>query len=177
MTFNLLSTPCLTERLKSSLNSLFMGEEEREMPVSALPLKVWLAGQGHGAKAALARKLRIDHGRLTNWLRRGIPHGKVYAIAAEMGLSYEQYRARAGVPSAMPLQGSLETAALIDDFERLPAGLKAFVAFQTTELREIYESLPAYMQAGLKRRPTTESYKEWEQGIRELMAEYRKDKE
>src|SRR5579859_888549 len=96
MVFRTLSTSRLTSPYWPLLNSLFMGDDDRKPRISALPLRAWLASQGRGAAAALAKKLGYDHGRLSNWWRRGIPDGEVYAVALEMGITYEQYLTRAG---------------------------------------------------------------------------------
>lgn len=155
---------------------MFM-REQLEPKISALPLKAWLAKQGRGGRTQLARKLNISAGRLSNWLRRGIPKGQVYPVAIEMGISYPEYLLQAGAlpPNAKPAQGSLEEIALLADFEQLPDGLKAHVARKTEELRELYESLPSFLQASLKKRPDPESYKEWEKGIEELMTKYKRE--
>lgn len=63
--------------------------------VSHLPLFVWF-----DAEKKNRRKLRdagYTDGRITNWKRRGgIPRGEIPAVAAIMGLKYDEYLAAAG---------------------------------------------------------------------------------
>lgn len=91
--------------------------------ISAEPLKEFLSGE-RGKKAEAARLLDESQAVITNWLRRGIPKGRVYDVAKLMKITVEEYRRLAGLPSdAAPQQDSrmvetgeiplLETLALL----------------------------------------------------------------
>lgn len=71
-----------------------------------------------------------------------------------------------------PAQGSLEVAAMIQDFRKLPTGLQAHVAAKTAELRELWEAIPATMRPLITDPPRDpERYREWEGNIRALASE------
>lgn len=63
-------------------------------PVSAEPLKRWF--EKDKANRAKLRDAHYTDGRITNWLKRGIPRAEVGKIAPMMGLSHDEYLAAAG---------------------------------------------------------------------------------
>lgn len=67
--------------------------------VSHRPLFEWF--EADKKNRARLREAGYTDGRLTNWKKRGIPRAEVAAIAAPMGLSYEQYLMKAGEPVAL----------------------------------------------------------------------------
>lgn len=155
------------------LNSLFMGEVEKEPTIPALPLKSWLATKGRGAKTQFAKKLNISPGRLANWLRRGIPQGKVRAVALAMSVDYDGYLALAGVIETKPKQIDIDDVSIMKDITALPPGLKAHLARKAAELRELYETFPSWIKHGMENPPADPgAYKQWEQDIEAMIARY-----
>lgn len=154
-----------------------MDEDPEELKISELPLKSWLAKQGRGAKASFARKIHISHGRLSNWLRRGLPQSQVYKVATEMGISYETYLRQAGTipPLVKTAKPDFDSAKLMEDFEHLPDGLKEYVVRTAMELRATYESTPKFMRGIFKPPRGLASYRDWEKQIADLMAKHRAD--
>lgn len=57
----------------------------------AAPLSAYLKEKGRGSKAEFAEKLDVSQAVLTNWLKRGIPRGRLVEVAQHMGISVEQY--------------------------------------------------------------------------------------
>lgn len=82
------------------INSVFMGREAARRAnaptVSAAPLFDWF--KADKANRGRLRAAGYTDGRITNWRERGIPRAQVGAVAAKMGLSFEQYLERAGEP-------------------------------------------------------------------------------
>lgn len=64
----------------------------------ASPLFKWFAGKP-GRRSEFRLRTGYSDGRITNWNRRGVPLAELGRIAGEMGLTYEEYLAEAGVPS------------------------------------------------------------------------------
>src|SRR4051812_47474261 len=76
------------------INSLFMAKAKPDT-VSAGPLFEWVrADKGGRGKVGAAG---YSDGRITNWKARGIPRAEIGDIAAQMGLSYEEYLSATGV--------------------------------------------------------------------------------
>jgi nucleotide-binding universal stress UspA family protein len=70
----------------------------RSLKISAQPLIEHLAGQGTGARAALARRLEVSHQAVSAWLKGAVPAALLPQIAEAMGISVEAYLTAAGAP-------------------------------------------------------------------------------
>lgn len=168
-----MSTPRLTIFELLPLNSLFMGEVEKEPSVPSLPLKDWLGRRPRGARTQLAAQLGIDLGRLSNWLRRGIPEGQVRFVAAAMGTDYYGYLAMAGIIETKPKQIDIDDVSIMKDIAALPPGLKAHLARKASELGELYKGLPDWIKKAMENPPVDPAaYKQWELDIEAMIARY-----
>lgn len=132
-----------------------------------------------GAKAEFARKLNISPQRLNNWITREyIPADWLPEIAAGLNLSIMAYLQEAGrIPQNYPiLNGTLETAPLLEDFEALPVSLREHISRRTREMRMMMDSLPVALKPLLQPPPPRDPgrYREWERSIEALMHEFKK---
>jgi hypothetical protein len=72
--------------------------------ISAEPLVHWIARNHNGNEAKWCKNFGIDQAVLTNWKRRGVPAGRVAKIAAQMGVTSDEYLAQAGSLPELPLR-------------------------------------------------------------------------
>lgn len=159
-----------------SIDCARMGGRPKASPaaVSADPLFSWF--DASPANRAKLRAAGYTDGRITNWRRRGIPRAQVGDVAGLMGLTFEQYMARAGVRHhvADPQQQyTLEADALMLDFLALPEGLREHVARKTAELRAYAQGLPSFLREALKPPADAERYRAWERDIEAAMLNLR----
>jgi len=120
--------------------------------------------------AAFAKKIGESDQSLSNWRRRGIPPAKVGRIAAELGMTYEQYMREAGQPLSVANQESAQYSigrdALLDDYDHLPPWLQEHIARKTRELREYADALPLFLRESMSAPPTDpEAYRLWERNM------------
>lgn len=125
-------------------------------------------------------KFAIDHGYtpadITNWKKRGLPRGELSKIATWCGLTVEAYLAEAsGKPAAR--HRPLEAAALLDDYEALPDGLKEIIARKAAALRHYVDSLPPFLRDAMRKAPADPvQYRKWEEQIEDAIAKLDNDK-
>lgn len=156
------------------INFPFMAPAEKNVPAG--PLLRRLASKG--ASSALAKKLNISAGRLTNWKRRGIPWREFRQVLDALELTEEEYRAEAGYPGVQnvsePRQSyTVEFAALRADFIALPDGLREHVTRKTAELRRYSDALPGFLRDALKPPSDPERYRLWEREMEDAVAKWR----
>jgi hypothetical protein len=81
-----------------------MAAKRKHIHESMAPVLEYIRA-GEGNEADFAKVLDIDHGRFTNWKRRGVPQKMHAVIAAKIGKSTDQYLAEIGRPTgAAPLK-------------------------------------------------------------------------
>lgn len=141
--------------------------------ISARPLIARLAERG-----IAQRKFALDHGYtaadITNWKARGVPRAELPKIANWCGLTVEAYIAEA---TGRPVQRPLEAAALLDDYNALPDGLKEIIARKTAALRRYVDSLPPFLRDAMRRAPSDpEQYLKWEAQIEAAVTRLGTDK-
>lgn len=165
-----MSTFCETVTTGRGINFVLMPKtDEKQIGIPAAPLLKRI-GKSRGATAAFAKKLQIDHGRVSNWKKRGIPWAQLPRVAEALELTPDQYLAEAGLlkPRARQpsMQYTLEGANFLEDFNALPEWLKEHIARKTAELRNYADSLPAYVREGMRGPPQDpQSYAAWEKNI------------
>lgn len=141
--------------------------------VNSMPLKNWLGQQGHGSRARLAKRLKLkDQAVLTNWLSRGIPLHAFPEVCEAIGMSEDRYRSMAGLPVKGRVQGDLDAPALMADFDKLPPGLRGYIARKARELREIWEQNPV-LHVVFTPPKDPSRYREWEREIEGLIQKLR----
>lgn len=151
-----------------SLNSLFMGKRKAKAEtVSHRPLFDWF--KADKKNRARLRAAGYSDGRITNWkVRGGIPRAELAAVAAFMGLTYEQYLQRAGEtpPVAMEPAGSYR-ATVSDDaleiaraFDQLQPQAKAYIREQVFIYTVIDKSFP-WLRHGRPMGTTYEEFERW----------------
>lgn len=92
-----MQTICLGRASAGEINFALMTKRAPTKTISPEPLRLWLDGRDHGARADFASKLGLEsQAVLTNWLTRGVPLYQIDAVAAEMGITVEDYRVQAG---------------------------------------------------------------------------------
>lgn len=168
------STACEATPVRPSVNFTFM--DEPTLPSGPMTRRL----DKRGDKAALCKKLGISQQVLSNWITRGVPEGRIPRLSAILGMSVERYYFEAGRPleGTGRRQGELDSPMLVSDFEALPAGLRAVIARQTRELREMLDSVPAHLKPLFSSQPPAdpERYREWEESIKALLALHAKKK-
>lgn len=147
--------------------------QQKQQTVPAGPLFKRIEAK-RGGKAAFAKQLDIDHGRLSNWKKRGIPWAQVTRVAAAIGMAREEYLAEAGLSQKIARQPrgqyTIEASTLLEDFNALPDWLQEHIARKTAELRKMSDSLAPMVRDGMKGPPKDPArYREWERGIEDLM--------
>lgn len=143
--------------------------------IQPTPLRYWLAQQKRGAKAELAKKLKLGSPAvLTNWLSRGIPLHAFPDVCAAIGMSEDRYRAQAGLTPKGRVQGELDSAELLAHFEALPPGLRAYITRKTRKLHEVWESNPILRDVFTPPKDRAR-YREWEREIEALILRLRPD--
>lgn len=170
--FNDLSTSRLTDARQPSLG---LGMAKRKLPIhqSAMPL-IKLINEGKFTKSVVALKLHVLPQHVTNWLKRGIPAKRLHDVADLCGLSTDEYRREAGLPThARGKQGTLDAGPFMQDFEALPPALQVYAARKTAELRTLYEGLPAWLRDKLQPPKDMDQYRAWERDIEALMLKFR----
>lgn len=168
-----MQTVCLTNRARGAINFAFMkfsAEDDEPSDISGLPLKARLSKQ-RGDKNKFAARMSISAARLTNWFSRGIPPKQFPKVCAKLGISQDVYRAEAGMPPERPLraiQGDLDAASIIADLERLPPGLRAYVARKARSLREIWDNNPILHSVFTPPKDPA-AYRRWEREVEGLI--------
>lgn len=145
--------------------------ETDEPPIPAAPMASRIKDRGQ--KSALASKISESPQTITNWIKRGtIPARKLRKICRALGIQVSTYRREAGLPvDEGAIQGKLDTAPLVRDFEALPPALRDFVATQAHDLRQMVESIRPDLRPLISAPPKDRArYKEWEDGIKALVA-------
>lgn len=143
--------------------------------ISARPLTTRLVERG-----VAQSKFAVDHGYtpadITNWKKRGLPRGELSKIATWCGLTVEAYLAEAsGKPTVR--HRPLEAAALLDDYEALPDGLKEIIARKAAALRHYVDSLPPFLRDAMRKAPADPAqYRKWEEQIEDAIAKLDNDK-
>jgi hypothetical protein len=137
--------------------------------ISAGPLISRLASRG-----VAQSKFAVDHGYkpadITNWKARGVPRAELPKIAQWCGLTVEAYLAEAS-GNQTGVQRPLEAAALLDDYNALPDGLKEIVARKAAALRRFVDAFPPFLRESLHHRPRDPAkHREWEQQIEDAIA-------
>lgn len=156
---------------KARLPSGDMPKSKRAIEVVPTgPLAQYFADKGHGEKRRIAKILGyVDQQVITNWLSRGnIPLAMFPAVCKAIGLTEDQYRARAGLTIRGRLQGEIDAPTLLADFEKLPAGLRAYVAKKARELHEIWEQNPILHEVFTPPKDPAR-YAQWEKDIEALI--------
>lgn len=127
-----------------------MKERRTPPPTLAAPLKKHLGDQ-RGAKAALCEKLDISQAVLTNWLRRGVPRGRLPEVAEYMGISTDDYLEQAGERKARK-EGKVREdlsqtdtdlgllADLTKKWNSLPRGTKLAIAAIAKDVASVVEN-------------------------------------
>lgn len=159
-----------------SVNFTFMAESGETLPAGPMLKRL----RARGDKAALCLKLSISQATLSNWLKRGVPKGRVAEVADALSMTTERYYFEAGRPLAGTgrKQGQLDTPMLVSDFEALPGGLRAVISNKARELRELLDSVPENLKPLFSSTPPTDpdSYRQWEASIEDALAALTKRK-
>ncbi|TAK84330.1 MAG: hypothetical protein EPO20_14675 [Betaproteobacteria bacterium] len=145
-----------------------MGRGDKKIHPLAEPLFKRIGKKG-GA-AGFATKLNVSEQVVSNWKRRGVPALEVPRVAAELGMTTEQYLAEAGYPRVQKAeqpatQYTFEASTLMEDFLALPDGLREYVSRKAAELRAYADALPAFIRDALKPPTDPERYRAWERDI------------
>lgn len=159
-------TECVTSLENSALH--LPPVKRTAAKISATPFLRRLQDRGLN-QAQFAREHGYTPADLTNWKVRGLPRGELPKIAAWCKISVDAYLAEAGGvphPKEPGQQTTLEAAALLNDYDALPEGLKEIVARKAHGLREYVDSLPTFLREALKNAPSDpEQYRRWEREI------------
>lgn len=131
--------------------------------VSAEPLFEWF--KANKKNRAKLRAAGYSHGRITNWkskTRGGIPRGEVGAVAAIMGITYEQYLLDAGATTqpvkVLSDQLSPEAIEIARAFDRMEPQTQAQIRQHVFIYSIIDRSFP-WLRIG---RPVAASYGQFE---------------
>lgn len=81
-----------------SLNFPFMVTKRTNVHESMIPVLAYVRAKEIN-EAKFSAELGIDHGRFTNWKRRGVPQRMHRTIAAKIGMTTDQYFAEIGLPT------------------------------------------------------------------------------
>jgi transcriptional regulator with XRE-family HTH domain len=170
------STGSETVGFRPPINFTFMADTEPALPAGPMTVRL----KSRGDKTALCKKLGISPQTLSNWIKRGVPEGRIARLSAILGISVERYYFEAGKPlqGAGRKQGELDSPMLVSDFEALPAVLRAVIARQARELREMFDTVPEHLRPLFTSQPPAdpERYREWEKSIEALLAQHSKKK-
>jgi len=148
-----------------------MAKRQKPVHQTALPLKQWMDARNKSG-VQVAKLLNISMSQtITNWLARGVPAYRIPEVAALCGLTTDEYRIQAGLApgSVKGKQPTLLGATHMADFKALPDYLQMYIERQTSDLRKLYETLPAWLRDKLVPPKDAEQYQTWERDIQALM--------
>jgi len=142
-----------------SINFAFMAKAKPET-APARPLFEWFAGEP-GRRGAFRARTGYSDGRITNWRSRGVPLAELGRIAGEMGLTYEEYLAEAGVPTKRvdgPVPANEEAHAVRRLRKALPAYRAYVLSLALTESHEKQQLFLDIMREHVPDRRSEETY-------------------
>lgn len=149
-----------------------MAKKAAPETVSHRPLFKWF--EADRKNRARLRAAGYTDGRITNWKGRGIPRAEVAEVARFMGLTYEQYLAKAGHPTTPAVQQPSATYSALSDealeiamaFDRMGPQTKERVREHVFLYSIIDRSFP-WLRSG---KPVSDNYRTFEKWHEENMA-------
>jgi len=151
-----------------------MAHRQKPVHQSALPLARRL-GDRSFTRAGISEALKLENVQnVTNWLARGVPAGRMPALARLFGLTVDEYLQEAGMAPKSPRdRKNVAAASHMENFQSLPPMLQEYIKRKTSDLRSMYDNIPTWLRDTLVAPKDPKQYAAWERNIEELVQKFR----
>jgi hypothetical protein len=149
-----------------------MAHRQKPVHQSALPLARRL-GDRSFTRAGISDALKLENVQnVTNWLARGVPAGRMPALAQLFGLTVDEYLQEAGMIRRGPRKSAGVTSHM-ESFSALPPMLQEYIRRKTADLRSMYDNIPSWLRDTLVAPKDPKQYAGWEREIEALVQKFR----